>query len=278
MQATITTRKLDRTQIPELLRSIPSTPKALFIAGTLPVIVPVAVVGSRKATSYGRRVASVVSARLAAAGVPIISGLAFGIDAAAHQAALDAGGQSVAVLPCGLAHKDISPRTNLPLAERIIRNGALLSEYPAGTTARKENFLARNRLISGFSRAVVVVEAALPSGSLITAKHAMEQGRDVWAVPGMIDAPQSRGTNDLIAQGAQPLVDIDHFIKSLGVSEDVPSRTGDELLRQFDASPKHLSAIAEASGMDPAALEAAVTKLELLGLIRDVGGRHYIRS
>lgn len=274
MQATIRSLTSSSLDFPKALRDIPSPPEALFLDGELPGEAPVAIVGSRRASAYGRRVATTLAAQLATAGVPIISGLAFGIDATAHRAALEAGGKTVAVLPGGLDEASVSPRTNLRLAETIRRQGALLSEYPVGTAARKEHFAARNRLISGLARAVVVIEAALPSGSLLTARHAIEQGREVWAVPGQIDNPIAAGTNHLIFDGAQPLVSVADFLGSLGLS----TAAGRDPLLQAFAAPAHLDAVSAAGGFDPAVLESTVAKLELRGLLRHLGGRYYVRA
>jgi DNA processing protein len=277
MQAAISVSRLAGERLPEPLRDISDVPRELFLAGSLPEEAPVAIVGSRKATGYGRRIAQTVAARLATAGVPIVSGLAFGIDAETHRAVLEAGGQTIAVLPGGLDRPSLSPRSNLALADRILESrGALLSEYPQGTMARKEHFLARNRLISGLSRAVVVIEAALPSGSLITAKHATDQGRDVWAVPGPIDSPTSAGTNWLISDGAQPLVAIDHFLESIGIVTKTKRPEG--LAKHLTDQPRHFDELAARSGRQSSELESELTKLELLGLARHLGGRYYVRS
>ena len=237
-----------------------------------------AIVGSRRATHYGRRVAASLAARLATAGVPVISGLAFGIDITAHRAALDAGGRSIAVLPGGLDEAHVSPRSHLAEARRIAERGTLLSEYPPGTEARKEHFLARNRLISGLARAVVVIEAELPSGSLITARYGMEQGKDVWAVPGPIDSPTSRGTNDLISQGAYPLTDVEEFIASLGLAPAASPSEASPLLKLLGAQPSHSDELAALADLPPAKLDGELTRLELLGLIRHLGGRYYVRA
>ncbi len=214
-----------------------------------------------------------VAGRIATAGAAVVSGLAFGVDAVAHQAALDAGGATVAVLPSGLQEEDISPRTNLGLARRILERGALVGEYPAGVPARKEHYEARNRLISGLARAVVVVEASRPSGTLITARHAGDQGREVWAVPGPIDEPQSIGTNWLIEDGARPLVSIGRFLDTLGLRSQEGERNG--LTAILATGPRHVDEIAAGTGQPAHVLESELTKLELIGTIRHLGGRYY---
>lgn len=232
-----------------------------------------AIVGSRKPTAYGRRTAIALASRLGSLGVPIISGLAFGIDATVHEAAIDAGGCTVAVLPGGLDPANLSPRSHLRLAERVLGRGALLSEYADGTPVRKEHYAARNRLISGLARCVVVIEGALPSGSLLTARHAADQGRDTWALPGPIDSPVSAGTNHLIEQGAFPLTNIDTFMETLGLTGLAAS---DPLVSRF-TRPAHVDELLADGQWSAAELEAAIGKLELRGVIRHLGGRYYVR-
>lgn len=247
----------------------------LYMAGSLPSGHIVAIVGSRRVSTYGRRIATSIAASLARHGVTIISGLAFGVDSLAHKAALDAGGKTVAVLPSGLHPNVLSPRSNLALAHRILKEGALISEYAPDVSARKEHYHARNRLISGLAEALIVVEAALPSGSMITARHAMEQGREVWAVPGNIDSDVSAGTNHLITEGAHPLVKVDYFLESLGIKGSVQQIQHDAL-RHITSEPRHIDAVAEETDCDPSTLQAELTKQELLGAVTHVGGGYYV--
>lgn len=189
-----------------LLDSIHHAPKELFVRGTLPENRPptVAIVGTRRPTRYGQEVASILARDLAKRGVVIVSGLALGIDAIAHRGALDAHGVTIAVLASGI--DDITPRTNRALGEAIIeQGGAVVSEYEPGTPAFTSQFLARNRIVSGLSDAVIIVEAAARSGTLATATFALEQGRDVFVVPGNITSPLSAGCNQLLKQGATPV-------------------------------------------------------------------------
>ncbi len=281
MQASFQQRRIvpgDR-EFPEALRTIPGAPGWLYLAGTLPQAEPVAIVGSRRISAYGRRVTQVIAGRLAAVGRPIVSGLAFGVDTIAHRAAHEVGGSSIAVLPCGLDSRVLSPRANLELAERIVGRGALLSEYPPEATARKEHFVDRNRLISGLAMAVVVVEAAEPSGSMITADHAADQGKDVWAVPGPIESETSAGTNRLINDFAHPLHNIDEFLEA--VTGDIPQPLAaaprEGVLRYLDSRPRHVDELVHTSQLSPSALDGELTKLELVGVVRNVGGRHYVR-
>lgn len=189
------------------LAHIHSPPTNLYYRGEIPDTrrQTVAIIGSRKPSAYGERVTYDIAHRLARAGVVIVSGLAFGIDAIAHEAALDAGGTTIAVLASGV--DEISPHAHRTLADRILKQGgAIISEYPAGTPALRHRFLERNRLISGLSDAIVITEATERSGSLSTAGHALEQGKDIYAVPGPITSLLSAGPNRLIYQGATPVL------------------------------------------------------------------------
>ena len=197
----------------QIIDTIAKPPQALYYVGTLPTErqITVAIVGTRKPSAYGREVAASLADKLARSGVVVVSGLALGIDAVAHKAALDAGGLTIAVQANGL--DKIYPYANRTLGERITTSGgALISEYPEKTEPRPYQFLARNRIVSGLADYVVVVEAARRSGTLSTASHALEQGRDLYAVPGNITNPLSAGCNSLIHQGAMPIADIDEFV------------------------------------------------------------------
>ena len=266
--------------IPKRLRNIPNPPTRLWARGSLPpdTAAAAAIVGSRRPTAYGRRIAAQIAGRLGAAGVTVVSGLAFGVDTIAHTAALEAGGSTIAVLPDGLGDDDLSPQTNRRLALRIASRGALLSEYPEGTSVRKYHYEARNRLISGLADVVVVVEAGRPSGTLITARHAGDQSRDVWAVPGPIDSEQSLGTNWLIDQLAHPLVSIDWFIdgflKHYGTKGPATGRSG--MVGLLSKTAVHFDELVSKSRKPAAEVEAELTKLELTGVVRDVGDRHYV--
>lgn len=277
MQATINIRTIlpSGREFPEELRAIPGAPHSLQIAGSLPPVAPVAIVGSRKVSPYGKRITAWLASRLARRGVPVVSGLAFGVDITAHLSVLGAGGLTAAVLPSGLDARSITPQSHAPVARRIVASGgALVSEYASGTPARKEHYDDRNRLVSGMARAVVVVEAAPRSGSMLTARHAAEQGRDTWAVPGPIDSEVSRGTNQLIADGAMPLRDIDEFITSLGLN-DVAMAPSSGVLRLFSSVPRHVDEVWPNAAMSPAELDQAITRLELQGALQHVGGRYY---
>jgi DNA processing protein len=178
----------------------------------------VAIVGTRKVTPYGRQVTEEIASFLAANGMTVISGLARGVDAIAHQTALKAGGRTIGILGSGV--DKIYPPEHRGLAEQMIARGAIISDYAVGTPPDASNFPPRNRIISGLSLAVVVIEAAETSGALITAEFAAEQGREIFAVPGSILAPQSKGTNRLIQKGAQPLLTPDDLDAGIGLNQD----------------------------------------------------------
>jgi len=201
---------------PERLAMLPDAPTLLFVRGSIPSQPAVAVVGTRKCTSYGRRLATAYGTAIAEAGWVLVSGLARGIDGAAHRGTVNAGGKGVAVLGCGL---DVAyPREHAGLADSLLEGeGAVVSEYPPGTPPEAWRFPPRNRVISGLSQAVVVVEAGVKGGALITAATALEQGVPVFAVPGDVGRDTSRGTNLLIRDGAHPVLDPDDLLEALSL-------------------------------------------------------------
>jgi len=277
---------IDDPAYPAQLRQIKDPPKALYYAGDLTLLGTrlVAVVGSRKFTAYGRRVAAKIAGRLAACGVTVVSGMAVGIDGIGHRSALDAGGKTIAVLGNGL---DVMyPAANRELKKDILRDGLLLSEYPPGMKGTKYTFPQRNRIISGLSEATVVVEAGLNSGSLITAALAAEQGRTVYGVPGNIDAVTSLGTNMLIRDGAQPLIAVDDLLADLGVDrssllqQDIDAIAGPEeqqillqLSRHTEATIDQLAAL---TGIPGARVTGLVSVLEMKGLVMTALGRVFL--
>ncbi len=278
--------KLTLNTIPERLRHIASPPKQLFVSGadiaTLLKRKSVAVVGSRKVTAYGRQVTTDLSGKLAEQGIVIISGLALGVDAIAHQAALDAGGLTIAVLPGPL--ETIYPRSHQRLAEQILASGgALVSEYPAGTAGFLGNFVARNRLVSGLADALLITEAAQKSGSLHTARFALEQGRDVLAVPGNITSPMSMGTNTLLKAGAAPATSHEDILHILGLHEHAGVKRAAhgrnpaeqavlDLLLQGTSDGEELQLL---SKLDIATFNQTLTMLEITGKVRALGANQW---
>lgn len=271
---------------PRKLIEVDNAPPVLYLRGSIDVQDEwaVAVVGTRRMTPYGRQVTEELAAFLAHNGVTVVSGLARGVDAAAHQAALRAGGRTLAVLGSGVDR--IYPPEHRRLAEEISHHGALVSDYPPGTSPDSANFPPRNRIISGLSTAVIIVEAGETSGALITAAFAAEQGRDVFAVPGSIYALQSKGTNRLIQQGARPLLRIQEVLEVLNlqqVHEYKAARlafpadaTEAALLGILGNEPVYIDEIQVQSGLSIDKVSATLALLELKGLVRQVGGMNYV--
>jgi DNA processing protein len=271
---------------PQRLKEIEQPPPVLYLRGEL---LPedtwaVAIVGTRRVTPYGRQVTEQIASFLAANGVTVVSGLARGVDAIAHNAALKAGGRTLAVLGSGVDR--IYPPENRALAEQIFEHGAVLSDYAPGTPPESSNFPPRNRIISGLSMAVVVIEAGETSGALITAEFAAEQGREIFAVPGNILAPQSKGTNKLIQQGALPLLSASDIMQALNltrVGQHKAARKAlpaDEveakLLTAMGEEPLHVDEIRNQTGLPVEKVSATLVMMELKGMVRQVGNMHYV--
>ncbi len=271
---------------PRRLKEIDQPPPVLYIRGEIldEDSWSVAIVGTRNITVYGRQVTEELAAYLAQHGITVVSGLARGVDGVAHDACLKAGGRTIAVLGSGVDR--VYPPEHQHLADRIRESGALISDYPPGTPPDSTNFPPRNRIISGLSLATIVVEAGVTSGALITATFAAEQGRDVLAVPGNINAPQSRGTNRLIQQGARPLLKPEDVIDALQlelVSEHHEARTvlpAEPLeaciLQVLSSQPLHVDEIGEQTGLSIEKVSATLTLMELKGMVRQVGGMNYV--
>jgi len=272
---------------PEVLKEIPNPPKELYILGSLEPLLQkpsIAVVGSRRVTPYGRGVTQELVQSIASHGVVIISGLALGVDAIAHQAALAVGGKTIAVLPCGLDKP--YPATNRQLARRILeQGGALISEYPEGTEPFPSNFIARNRLVSGLGNGVLITEAAAKSGTIHTAGFALDQGKSVMAVPGNITSELSRGTNNLIKAGASPVTSGQDILNELGIGEQLQFKetlgaNAEEaailtLLQQGTTEASELLAM---SKLNAAEFNQTLTMLEITGKIRSIGAGHWTLS
>jgi len=280
---------LNDPDYPELLTQIPDPPLVLYVRGELLRKEPtVALVGSRKATPYGLNVTRTLARDLGTAGVTIVSGLARGVDAHAHRAALESGARTIAVLGSGI--DVIYPSEHKPLSEKIIQQGAVVSELPMGSAPNRENFPIRNRIISGLSLGVVVVEASDKSGSLITARMAMEQGREVLAVPGSIFNESSKGCHALIKDGAALVRSWRDVIaelpeKATGIVYKKEEELGPELneieksvigLLSFD-EPRHVDQIAGMAGMKSQELLGTLVSLELKNYISQMPGKHFLR-
>ena len=273
---------------PARLKQIYERPPVLYMRGSLEDRDEwaVGVVGTRRATTYGRQAAETIAGDLARQQVTIISGLARGIDSVAHQAALQAGGRTIAVLPCSV--DQVYPAQNARLAQAIREHGALVSEYPPGMPIHREFFFRRNRIVAGMSLGVLVIEAGDRSGALLTARNALDENREVFAVPGSIFSPYSRGTNELIQQSGAKLVreakDVLTELNLTMVSEQVEVQQtlpADEtelaLLSCLTAEPSHIDEIGRQARLEPAAVSSALALLELKGFVRQVGGLNFVR-
>jgi DNA processing protein len=273
---------------PSRLKEIYDYPPLLYIRGS---ILPqdewcLAVVGTRRATVYGRQVAEEIVTDLARSQITIVSGLAKGIDSIAHHSALEAGGRSIAVFGCGL--DVVYPAENAALARDIIQHGAIISEFPLGTRPRADNFPRRNRIMSGLSLGVLVVEADEKSGAMITASRALEQNREVFAIPGSILSPASSGTNRLIQEGAKLVRDYTDILEELNLTavaqqmelkEVIPaSDTEALLLKQLSAEPTHIDEVCCSTGLPVSTVSSTLSMMELKGLVKQVGNMNYILS
>ncbi len=276
----------DDERYPRRLKDIEQPPPVLYLCGTLQAEDEwaVAIVGSRRITAYGRQVAEELADFLARNGVTVVSGLARGVDAAAHRAALQAGGRTLAILGSGLDR--IYPPEHRQLAAEVSASGALISDYPLGTPPEGVNFPPRNRIISGLSLAVVIVEAGETSGALITASFAAEQGREVFAVPGNIFAPQCKGTNRLIQQGARPLLQYEDVLEVLNLQQIQEYRQARLLLPENEIEARlidllgteslHIDEICNQSGLPVEQVSATLALMELKGMVRQMGGMSYM--
>lgn len=273
---------------PRLLKEINAPPPVLYVRGTYAQADDIAIgmVGTRRATTYGLDMSKRFAKELAENAVTVVSGLAAGIDTAAHRAALDAGGRTLAVFGCGL--DTIYPPRNRRMAEEIAEAGALLSEYPLGVSPNAQNFPVRNRIISGLSRGVLVVEAPLRSGALITATFAADQGRDVYAVPGSALSAASAGCHQLIRDGATLVTSADQILDQLNVERqvahaqtriDLPETDTERMLYALiGAEPRHMDDLCYESGLPIHVTSGTMLALELKGLVRQAGAQYYVRA
>jgi DNA processing protein len=273
---------------PSRLKEIYDYPPIIYVRGSL---LPqdewcLAVVGTRRATAYGRQAAEEIVSDLAKNKITIVSGLARGIDSIAHHSALEAGGRTIAIFASGL--DIVYPAENAALARSIIQQGAVISEYPLGTRPRADNFPRRNRIMSGLSLGVLVVEADETSGAMITAHLALEQNREVLAVPGSILSPASRGTNHLIQEGAKLVRDYTDILEELNltavahqmeIKEVIPaSETESLLLKQLGTEPTHIDEVCRSSGLPTSVVSSTLAMMELKGLVKQVGTMNYVLS
>lgn len=274
---------------PELLKQIYDPPAILYYRGDPEAFsgFALAVVGARKFSTYGAQVAEKLVKELAANNLTIVSGLALGIDALAHGASLEVKGKTIAVIASGLDQKNIYPSQNRYLADKIISSGGLvISEYPIGTMPLRHHFPQRNRIISGLSHATLVIEAGEKSGALITAMHALDQNREVFAVPGSIYSQSSAGTNSLIKMGAKLVAGSHDIIESLNLSQAaafienkkvIPESAEEELiLKQLSYEPLHVDEIKNLTKLDTSIINSTLTIMEMKGIIKNLGGMNYV--
>ena len=277
------------TDYPSFLKEIDDLPPVLYYRGDLRPEDErsVAVVGTRKATAYGRQVAQRLTYDLAQAGVTIVSGLAHGVDGIAHRAALEAGNRTIAVVASGLDSTYPSEHTNL--AAQIVESGAVVTEYPLGTRPKAEHFPRRNRIMSGMTLGTVVIEAAEHSGALITARHALEQNREVFAVPGSVMSASSRGTNQLIKRAEAKLVsEYEDILEELNITQVgqqiemkalFPADDNEtKILSHLTQEPLHIDEVIRNAGIGISEVSGALALMELRGLVRQIGGMNYIRT
>ncbi|MFC2023557.1 DNA-processing protein DprA [Chloroflexota bacterium] len=276
----------DNADYPVNLREVYNAPPVLYVRGTIDKRDEwaVAVVGTRKASVYGKEAARMIATGLAQAGVTVVSGLAAGIDTTAHRACLEAGGRTLAVLGSGV--DVIYPSRNHRLAAEVVERGALVSEYAMGTRPEARNFPPRNRIISGLTLGTVVVEADYASGARITANFAAEQGREVFAVPGSVFSRGCRGTNQLIQQGAKMVCRVTDVLEELNltmVSEQAKARavipenkTEETLLTHLSAEPTHVDELRRSVRLPIAQVTSTLALMELKGMVRQVGGMNYV--
>lgn len=274
----------DKHNYLQLLAHIPAAPKQLFIMGKLPSqrLPSVAIVGTRKPSSYGKEVTQRLAYDLAKKGVVIISGLALGVDGIAHRAALEANGTTIAVLANGLPQ--IYPATHKDLADQIIQQGgAILSEYEPETSARTYQFLQRNRIVSGLSDAIIITEAAARSGTLNTAMHALEQGKEVFVVPGNITNPLSSGCNTLLKQGARPATCADDILEVIApdlLQSQATLALGNSplettIIQLLTGGVRDGEELQQRSGSSISEFNTALTMMEITGTIRSLGGNQW---
>lgn len=270
---------------PPLLKTIYDPPPVLFVRGALPSAARphLAIVGSRAPTPYGRRAARLFARAMAESGSVIVSGLAYGIDAEAHDATLEAKGTTVAVLAGGIENDSIYPSQHRYLASRIMTmGGAVISEFPIGTASLRQHFPFRNRVIAGLCQKTLVVEAASKSGSLITARAALESNRDVYAVPGPIDSLLSEGPNNLIKMGATPVTTPEDLGgKSATKIRPLPtfgSKEEETIFSHLSDEPKHVDELVGQAALAASIATRTLTLMEMKGLAKHVGGMFYVRT
>ncbi len=280
---------IENKNYPKLLSEIYDPPQLLYYKGQLETQdeFALAVVGTRKYTNYGKQVAEQIVKDLALNNLTIVSGLALGIDALSHLAALEVKGRTIAILGSGLDKQSIYPSANRYLADKIIASGgAVISEFPLGTPPLKHHFPQRNRIISGLSLGTLVIEAGEKSGALITASHALEQNREVFTVPGSIYSPASAGPNQLIKLGAKTVTSAADIIETLDLAQVtayidnkkiIPESAEEEkIISHLTHEPAHINELVRLTKLDTGIINSTLTIMEMKGMIRNLGGMQYV--
>ena len=275
---------------PELLKEIHTAPALLYYKGEMKKNdLSIAIVGSRKVSTYGQQVASQLANELSRAGLIVVSGMAYGVDSIAHRECVKLKNRAIAVLGGGINNSSIYPSTNIKMAEEIISNGAIISEYPIGTPPLRQHFPARNRILSGLSLGVLIIESAERSGTLITARFALEQNREVFAIPGSIYSRTSEGTNNLIRLGAKLVSKIEDILEELNLEslteikkarEIIPDNEEEKIILEnlSPDEPIQIDKLAKIIKMNTSALSSLLTLMEIKGKVKNVGGMRYVVS
>jgi len=279
---------IDNSAYPQLLKESHNPPFLLYTKGSFDFNLSpaIAIVGARKCSSYGSQITFSLGKDLVAAGLTVVSGMAFGIDSFAHRGALENSGKTVAVLGNSLDDKNIAPRENFNLSREIVENGALISEYPIETSAGPLTFPARNRIIAGLTLGTIVVEAGEKSGALITADMALNCNREVFAVPGPISSPVSFGTNNLIKNGARVVTGVKDILEELDLNESLtpkekivknPSSLEEEIiLGILSTDPLHIDNISKLAKLQTSICSSVLSMMEIKGWVKNIGGQNYI--
>lgn len=274
-------------EYPDLLKETYDPPPVLYCKG-IPIknsSPAISIVGSRRSTGYGRQMAEKLGYELASAGVTVVSGLARGIDAMAHYGALRAKGATIGVLGCGIDR--VYPSENKKLFTSMEEKGGIITEYPPGTSPLAGNFPARNRIISGMTNGVLVIEAGTRSGALITVDFALEQGRDVYALPGNINVAQSSGTNNILKEGAKLVTDVNDILEDLGIDQENPEAHSPSVQLDFfetqvynalQEGERHLEELSKDTKMDIQKLNSVLTMLEIKGIVKQMPGKIFIKN
>jgi DNA processing protein len=284
----IDTILINSSEYPDSLKEISAAPPILYIRGQASVLQSpmIAVVGTRKITEYGKMAAAEIVAGLVNAGLTVVSGLAFGIDAEALKTSVDLDSRSVGVLASAIDDNSISPKANFQLAHRILQKGCVISEHGLGADVGKSNFPVRNRIISGLSIGTVVIEADVDSGSLITANYALEQNREVFAVPGSIFSDVSRGTNNLIKKGAKLVTNHIDILEELNLdlvateefqTNEATTPEEQQIIESLSRDPIHIDDLVRALGLPAAEVNSTLLVLEMKGRVRNLGGAKFAK-